>query len=360
MIAALRYRYVAPMSGGTSDRTGSAHSRAPGAIIHQPLPAAAARWTLAAGLALALICWLADGWTTAIGITLVTLCTVQGLRLGALEIGGIAAGTILALTLAPPLGRGLEGGFSAITSMRGLANRAVSIATIGVAIIFAGGVCGRVILRSALPPASPWHRRNSLLGAALGLAEGLCLMLALMWVIFSLEPVAAIRLANRPESLDPEQDQPPRRREPVPEFVIDLARTLRSTAAGRLAADTNPLEGARILALARAFAEVSRHPPAMRWFTRCEVIRKIRDLDSFRLAQDLAAQDQVLKEFFTGQPIDAAGLTALVNNDTILRIMDRTSVLADLTPLAEPLEQAVFAARDRIGRPEPQNAADER
>lgn len=303
-----------------------------------------------AGLLLAALAGMLDGWTSGLAICMIAGCTIQGLRLGAIELAGLFLGTLLSLLLAGPIGRSIEDGISGLCGTHGLVNCALSIGIVGIGIVAIAGVAGRLILRAITPEQSAWRKRNSLAGAILGFFEGLALALALMWIVLAIQPIAAARLASTtaPDAATRESYQ--RRREAISQAVVDLAKQLRGTAFGGLADHTNPLPGARIFALAQAFAEVSRDPYAMHHLLASDAITQIRRLESYNIALTLANRDNELMHFFTDEGVEAITLQALVSNDTILRIMDETTIVKDIEPHAEALQQAIYAARDQIGK----------
>ncbi len=304
---------------------------------------------LGAGGVLALLAWPLDGWTTAAGLLLITASTAQGVRLGAAQVGGVVLGTGLALLLAGPLGRMIEPGIGALIGTKGLMNRALSIGVVGGGIIVIGGFAGGAILKAVTPSDSAWRRRNAFAGGVLGFLEGLALVLGLMWVLLALQPVARERLKTAKQPAQP-TDRYVRRREPVSEIVNDIAESLQATRVGRGAAASNPIAQARILAVAEAFAAISRDAYAMRFLLASEAMKRVRALRSYNTAASMASGDVDLTHFFTDTGVDAPSLQELVSNSTLLRIYDETTILADMAPLADEFEAAVHAAREQIGK----------
>lgn len=300
----------------------------------------------------ALAAWALDGWPSAVAACIITAATWQGLRLGAVELAGLAAGTLLALGVAGPIGRAIEPGIGALTGLGGLVKRGISIGCVALALMALGGLAGRLILRSVAAQDSVWRRRNTLVGGVIGFVQGVALVIGLAWAVISVLPIAAAQAASRRAESSP-RDMYVRGR--VGDgMVLGLGEDLLSTLVGRIAAATNPLTDLRALALAEAFAEVSRDPYALKWLLASEPMVKLRTFESYNTAAVYANGDVELMGFVTGEGVDAATVASLVYNDTILMILDKTTIAADIEPLVPALERAVMQARDQIGRGPPE------
>lgn len=308
--------------------------------------------------AVAMLCialaWLLDGWTTAVCIALITLCGWQAFRIGAIEISAILLSTVLALFTARPLGRLIEPGIAAMTGLGGLLNRAVCFAIIAIATIALGGMCGRLIVRALIPDSSKWRSRNSLIGGLLGALEGFCLWLGLVWVILALQPVAQARLSVEPGA-PPARARYIREREPISAAIVSIAQSINDARFGKAAEETNPVPSLQLLMLAEAFSHVSRDDYAMRWFLDSKVMRDIRALPSYNRAVTLASGDSRLTEFFSKEGVPAQLLVELIRNQTIVEIIDTTTIAADLKPFAQRLEMTIHDARARIGQGRPED-----
>jgi hypothetical protein len=300
------------------------------------------------------LAWFLDGWTTAACILLVILCIWQGLRLGAIEITAILLSTLLALFIAGPLGRMIEPGIAAMTGLGGLLNRAVSFAIVAIGTIAIGGIAGRLIVRALLGESSRWRSRNSLIGGLLGMIEGFCLWLGLVWVILALQPVAQARLAIEPDA-PKERIRYIRNREPISAAIVSIADDIQRSRFGEAVEESNPVPGLQILTLAEAFSHVSRDDYAIRWFLDSKVMRDVRALPSYNRAVTLASGDSRLTEFFSKEGVESGLLIELMRNETIVEIIDTTTIAKDLQPLAERLEMAIHDARARIGQGRPED-----
>lgn len=313
------------------------------------------RLLLCACFALALFA-LFDGLPLAIAIILAGLCSLQGYRFGAASIAGLLLGTLVALVAAPPLGRLIEPASTALTGLTGLLNRLATISVIGVAIIALCAFIAHLIFKSLASRKPALLRHDKFIGAALGALEGLILALGLAWVLLAVEPIARVRVAPPPPAASHAPSRYARRTEtsdePAATLVVELARVLRDSAFGAIARATSPFTTARALAVAQAFSEVSRDPHALRYFLDTPAYRSIYDLPSYHAAASLATGDIYLTRFFSGpgeSGIDAATLGSLATNQTILKILDETTLVRDMAPLADSLEAAVFDARAQVG-----------
>lgn len=271
---------------------------------------------------------------------LVALCALQGLWRGAAEVAGVVVGMVLAMALAPSLGVLLEGLTGAVAGTTGLTNRAASVVAVGLGLILAGWVAGALLGRRALrrwPRLRAW---NHLGGGALGVAEGCLLALMLLWAPLAMEPIARMRLAD-----DAQAGRGP---DPASDRVVRYAQAVRDSGVGALAESTNPLPALDLLRLAADFAAVARDRAALDHFVASDPMRTLQALDSVKEAMRRMEAAPELRTILDDDGVQAADVLALLASPTILAIMDETTILADIRPLAEPLAAAIVEARAQI------------
>ncbi|MBL8963703.1 MAG: hypothetical protein JNK70_06495 [Phycisphaerae bacterium] len=273
--------------------------------------------------------------------------TLSGLKAGAARMAGSGIGVLAVIFLGVPVGRAFEPAFTGLVGVGGVAGRAGSIAAAGlvmvvVAVVFAGQVVRWFERRGR------WNRRrDSAVGAAAGAVQGLALVFGLAWVLLCV-PATTDRLGGGEPSVAEAGAVYERReweRTPVSGIVAAASERLAASGFGWAASASNPVAGARLVLLAQAFAEVSRDDAALRWFLDTPVMRDLRELKSYNTAVALASGDVQLTHFFTGEGVEIATLWEITSNDTILRILDETTILADLEPMAARIERAVHDAR---------------
>lgn len=303
------------------------------------------------GVGPVLVAWAVDGWLTAIAVAIVAASTLSGLKAGAARMAGSGIGVLAVIFLGVPVGRAFEPAVTGLVGVGGVAGRAGSIAAVGLVMVVVTVVCAGQVVRW-FERRGRWNRRrDSVVGAAAGAVQGLALVFGLAWVLLCV-PAPTDRLGvvePRLAEAGAAYERRERERPPVSGFVAAASERLTASVFGRAASASNPVAGARLVLLAQAFAEVSRDDAALRWFLDTPVMRDLRGLKSYNTAVALASGDVQLTHFFTGEGVEVATLWEIMNNDTILKILDETTILADVEPMAARIERAVHDARRMIG-----------
>lgn len=303
---------------------------------------------LAAGAVLLVGALAFGGMVTRIFVAIVVLSTWQGLWRGAAEALGMLVGSVLALLLAPAIGRGLEGAIGGMLGTTGMLARVLSIGLVGVVIIAVVGIGGGQLIKRAIRERPAWKRWNSLSGAALGLVEGVILAMGLMWAVLALEPIAANQVAAAQDPLSADETGARTRANPMAERLVKIAGDVHESSLGGLAETTNPIEGSRLLSIMQDFAAISRDPEAVRAFVDSDVMKQIAELPSIQRAKELIDQDPQLGSLATAQGVNVSTIRLILESPTLLRILDETRVVEDVTPLAGRLEEAIRQARQRV------------
>jgi hypothetical protein len=331
----------------TSNRPNQANKPRPVQAARPPACSRAARLVIS-GIAafLILLTVVFAGIPTMIVVGLACLCLVQGLWRGAAELVGLVVATVVALALSPPIGRGLEGAFAGMLGTGGVLNRMISIGIVALLIIVIGSAGLGILARRQMKRHEAWLRWDSYAGGALGLVEGVLLGMAVLWTGLALEPIAAGQLA----AAEPTPESEPAPPNPVAERLVKFAGDVRSSALGPVAAATNPIEGARILALSQAFAAISRDEEAFNAFMSTDVMQTIRALPSVQTALERIKADPSLMALYEQQGVTPQMLSEVLQSPTVLDIFDRTTILSDLKPMGEPLAKAIEEAKAIIDR----------
>lgn len=271
------------------------------------------------------------------------LCTLQGLWRGAIELAGLVLGMIVAVILARPLGIAFEGAAASIFNTSGLMNRGLSMAIVALVITALIAIIFKFTAGRALKKKEPIARYDKLAGAALGLIEGSIIGLMLLWVPLALEPVATAQLAAR-------QADPTMPANPAAERVVSFAHQVRASTLGGVATSTNPAGGSMLLSLANEAAAVLRDPEKFEHLMQDDAIVRLQALDSFKRAMDMMNTDPRIARLLDAGEINDAVIRELAESNTMLRIMDDTTLLADVRPLVEDLRKAIADAA--AARPE--------
>ncbi len=287
---------------------------------------------------------------TKIVMSVVCLGVLQGLWRGASELVGLVVSSLVAVLLAPPIGRALEGVASAISGTTGMLNRTISIAAVGLLIVIVGTVAVSFYSKRLLRLHPAWARWNSIAGAGLGLIEGTILGMAMLWTSLALEPIAASQISDSTAVRDfaPEEEGP----SPLAQGVKSFAGHVRGSALGGLAQATNPIKGSRLLSLVNDFVMISRDDDAMEHFLSTPAMQEVHALPSVERARALIADDARLTALLQDKGVSVDTLRAVVESPTLLRVLDETSVVSDLTPRADAIVTALAEAKARISNPE--------
>jgi hypothetical protein len=310
----------------------------------------------AAAVSAMLLALVFGGVVVKVVVCVVGLSVLQGLWSGGLRLIGVVTGLVLALPVAAVLGRTLEDGVGAMTATSGLVARFISMGVVAAVVVAACSLGSRAVarrLRERYPSVKRW---DPLLGAGMGLAEGSLIALMLLWGPLVLEPIARAHLSD--DGRDPRESEwqaagVPQRPPPSPaaRVVVAMAERVHASSLGGLAERTNPVEGSGLLSLAADFAEVSRDREAMAWLLERPVMEKIGSLPSVKDAVETLKADPELSRVFQGREgVDVADVRAVLESPTVLRLLDRTTVVRDVAPLTDELAGAIREAKGRIRR----------
>lgn len=296
---------------------------------------------VALGVAVLLLALAVGSVPTKIVVCMMCLGLLQGLWRGASQLVGIVAASLVALLVAPPLGRALEGTVAAMTGLGGVLNRMVAVVLVGVIIAVAGSALVGVYVRRQLRDRPALARWNSLAGGALGLVEGVILGMAVLWTGLALEPIAAPQAAETSDTGG------------VARGVKRFAENVRGSALGGVARATNPIEGSLLLSLASDFVAVSRDEAAMQYFMSTPVMQEIGGMASIAHARDRIHADEHLRVILEQEGVTTATIRTILESPTVLAIFDETTVVNDLAPRADALVEAIREARARVGTAPP-------
>ncbi len=306
-------------------------------LVEQLAPLA----VLGLGLFLATVAYLGGSAPVALVLLVTFACAAQGLWRGGAEVIGLLAGTLAALVLAPPLGKALEGVIGGLIGSGGLQGRIISVAAVFVVVMLAVTIAASIAARRALRGRDAWRRWNHLAGGGLGLIEGVILGMAVLWVPLALEPIAQARLAAAGELGEPEN--------PAARRLVDFAKAVRESPLGSLARETSPIAGSELLAMAEAYAAVSRDREALTFFLDQPVMKRLSELPSVRSALDRLKADPELREMFSqSSAVSAQTLLAIMQSPLVLDILDHSTIVKDLTPEVDAVAQALKAARAKV------------
>lgn len=313
---------------------------------------------------------LLGGPVVAIVAVIAGACTLQGLWRGASEIVGVLVGMFVAAFLCRPLGRAMEGAVSSLCGTSGLTNRFVSVGLVALlvsaTISIAASVAFKRFWKAKL---GAWMRWNYLVGAGLGLIEGAILSMLVLWTPLFVEPIARAEV-----SLDQQLGRSNEEGENVmARRAASWATAVRESALGSVAIATNPTAASPIVQLLEDFVAVSNDEEAMEHFVSSEPLQRLKNLPSVGEAIRRLEADPELTGLIKSPstsppaantpsgkaplddrdpPVQISGETvrAILGSDTLLKILDETTVVQDLAPMAGDIGMALREAKQIVVR----------
>lgn len=296
---------------------------------------------VAAGVVCSSIALVWGNPTTKLVVPLLTLAALNGYRVGGLKVIAAVVGLIVGTVLGVPLGRVCEGLVGRFSGLTGLTNRLVSVGlcAVLVAVLVAWAISfwpGRRLRR--LRRFVVWDRR---VGTLLGAAQGSVVALVLLWAVLVLEPVAAARVAMDRGGPDAG------RRDPTAVRLVELAGTIRQSVIGRVADSVNPFSDVRAVTLPNKCLAMLNDPVALESFNRHPAIKRLRERPAVKRVVELLGEDPEIATILRSDEGLAPGdLATILGSPKLLEAIDQTDVMAELTPIADDIEQAVDKALD--------------
>ncbi len=276
---------------------------------------------------------LAGDLVVKIAGVVLAVCTLQGIARGATKIAGAVVGLLAGLAVCAPAGRAIEPIVASVLGTGGVLNRALSMGLCALAVTLGVWLVVARLSKGARERWAGVKRWDGLLGGLLGLGEGVMLVMLAMWIPMTLEPIAAPRAAESPAA----------------RAVTAWAKRVNESALGSFARSTNALADSRLLRLIQDFAAVSRHEPAMRQFLASGVMTKIEELPSVKSALEQMKSDAGLRAILERPGgLRAGDVQAILSSETVLRVLDTTTIVQDLTPIVGEVELALAEAKKLV------------
>jgi hypothetical protein len=291
------------------------------------------RITLAACLMLALLALAFGNLVTRLFTVLVLLTALNGYWLGATKSVASVGGMLIAMLLAVPLGTALEGIVGAIVGSGGLTNRMISIGAWAVIVTAVVTVILSLVVGRTLKKRQGWRRLDKLLGIGLGVLDGVILGVILLWVVFALEPMAAANLAR---ARDGQHEVEP---SSTAKAVVALASAAQKSTVGRAAEAANPLKNMRIIRLFADAQTVLNDPFRRELFLNDTRIQDMQRRPSVQKALELLSGG--LPDVDLDDGLSSEELHVILASPEFLAVLDETGLLAELSPLAGEIEQAL-------------------
>ncbi|MFG0256656.1 MAG: hypothetical protein ACF8GE_02015, partial [Phycisphaerales bacterium JB043] len=256
----------------------------------------------------------------------------------------VRVGLGVASVLAQPLSGLRSGLMSGSTGSSGLLNRMASIGASGFLVFVIVSMALSIPLQRTLKNRPSWQRADKIGGIGIGLIEGLIFALGFIWVPQALEPIASMQTSS-------DATQATGTPNPLAEKVVWLAQRSRESSIGRGVGSINPVSSARPLTMADDFLRLTRDEEALRRFNESDIAQEIRSLPSVEQALTILESDPALMSRIEEEGASPDVIRDLLESPTVLRVLDETTLVADLSASVEGLQQAM---RDAM---EPESAA---
>jgi uncharacterized membrane protein required for colicin V production len=274
---------------------------------------------------------LAGDQVTATLVGVMLLAGLSGYRVGAFKLAGFFAGVAAATTFAPPLGSQLEPSCAQWLGTSGLMNRAVSIGSVGLGITLTAVVLVAVLSRRLLverPRLTAWNRW---IGFGLGGMQGTLIVLILIGGLLVVEPMAKKRVAAR--------DADDAFGQAVAQQVVRITEQSRVSKVGPLLAAYNPFDHIPQLAQMQQGVRVVSDPERVNRLIEHPAMEQLKESPAVRTAIDsLVVDPEILQVLESGRPIDSQTAMSLMNNPSILLLLDDPSFLTEMSKIVSELD----------------------
>lgn len=282
---------------------------------------------------------------TKIAVVLIALTSLQGAWRGAIETIGFAVALLLSALLAFPLGRMIEDTVASAAGVGGLTKRSISVGVAAIAVLLVTAIAASIAGRSLKKKSYPWMRHDHLIGAGLGLAEGLLIVMLVVWGLTALEPIARNRLAQA--QADHEADPSVPESHALAQAVVSLGESASRSAFGSVAAIANPIANAGVIQLADDYMAVALDREALAHFLESDAARELQDHPAVQRALQQLREDPEIRTAIEGG-LGRDGLRAILNSDTVLSVIDESELMRELGPMINDLQRAMDEAKKRI------------
>ena len=266
----------------------------------------------------------------------IALGIINGYLIGAAKIGALLGGLIAGTLVGIPAGKAMEGIFAGLLGSGGLLNRAISIGICSLLVFLLVTTALQVLIKRKLKKAERWKPYDRLVGAGLGLVEGVFLVCLAVWALLALEPLAAISLAQTGEA----------KANPVSTWIVSSAQKTHDSAIGDLVDSTNPLSQSEFLTMLSDSMTVVNDPVTREKFLKHPAMKRVEDRPSVQEALKMLREDKQLCDTLeNGETADI--LKAILTSQTLLRVLDETDIVTDLAPLSEEIQQAIQESKQQ-------------
>lgn len=302
---------------------------------HHDQPPGIPLWMPTIGLFTAAISyfWMQEDHVTAAVLAVVMLSGFSGYRMGAAKLAGFFGGTAIAIAYAPTWGKMCEPKVGELLGSTGLMSRVVSMGAIGIGIALAGMLVVAILARVLLEDRPRLEAMNRWCGFLLGGIQGTGLVLLFLGGLFVAEPMAKERVAAR--TADGAFARA------VSERIVKVTAQTRNSRVGPLVIEYNPFQRVPQLAQMRESMTLARDPQKLNRLLDSPRLEQLRENDAMRQAIDsLTADAEIQQVLRSGKPIDSQAAMSLMNNPTIMKLLDEPDFVGEMSKVLAELDLA--------------------
>jgi hypothetical protein len=278
-------------------------------------------------------CWIQEDHLTAIVLAMVVVAGFSGYRMGAAKLAGFFGGAAATIAYAPTWGKMCEPQLAEFCGATGLMSRVVSIGAIGIGLTFAATIVTSLVAGVLLENRPRLEAMNRWIGFLLGGVQGTGIMLLFLGGILMVEPMARERVAARtPDGAFARA---------VSERVVKVAEQTRESRIGPSVKAYNPFQRIPQLARMQESMQLARDPQKLNRLMDSPQIEQLKQRPAMRRAIDsLTADAEIQQVLRSGKPIDSQAAMALMNNPTIVKLLDEPDFVGEMSKVLAELDMA--------------------
>jgi uncharacterized membrane protein required for colicin V production len=277
--------------------------------------------------------WMQEDYVTSTVVGAVMVAGFSGYRMGAAKFVGLFGGVAAAIAYAPTWGKMCEPKVAELLGSAGLMSRVVSIGAIGMGITLAAVIVVKILARVLLEDRPRLEAMNRWSGFLLGGVQGTGLMLLLLGGMLMVEPMAKERVATSvPGGAFARA---------VSERIVKVAEQTRESRVGPLVIEYNPFQRVPQLNRMQESMKLARDPQKLNRLMESPQLEELKQRPAMRQAIDsLTADAEIQQVLRSGQPIDSRTAMSLMNNPTIMKLLDEPGFVGEMSKVLAELDSA--------------------
>ncbi len=275
--------------------------------------------------------WMQEDHVTASAIGIVMIAGFSGYRIGAMRLAGLLGGAAAAVALSPSWGKQLEPKIGEFFGVTGLTSRVLSIGAVGLGITVGAMILMAILSRVIVRDRPRLEALNKWFGFAFGGFQGTGIALLLLGGIMMVEPMAKTRLSSQ-------EDNDTLARS-VSKRIAETAAKTRKSQVGPFVAAYNPFTQVPQLSGMQRGATLVRDPQRINRLMESPKLEELKQRPEMRRAMDsLAADTEIQGILRSGKQIDAQAAMSLMNNPTIMKLLDDPSFVGEMSKVLDEFD----------------------